>query len=34
MNGLLLDRVRGIGEDPRQRLQVLLGELFTLLVGR
>jgi len=34
MNGLLLDRVRGIGEDPRQRLQVRLGELFTLLVGR
>jgi TetR/AcrR family transcriptional regulator, regulator of biofilm formation and stress response len=34
MNGLLLDRIRGIGEDPRQRLQVRLGELFTLLVGR
>jgi len=34
MNGLLLDRVRGIGEDPRQRLQVRLGELFTLIVGR
>ena len=34
MNGLLLDRVRGIGEDPRQRLQVRLGELFALIVGR
>ena len=34
MNGLLLDRVRGIGDDPRQRLQVRLGELFALIVGR
>jgi len=34
MNGLLIDRIRGIGEDPARTLQQRLRELFTLLVGR
>jgi DNA-binding transcriptional regulator YbjK len=34
MNGLLMDRVRGIGDDPRRRLQARLRELFALLLAR
>jgi TetR/AcrR family transcriptional regulator, regulator of biofilm formation and stress response len=34
MNGLLMDRIRGIGDNPAGTLQRRLGELFTLLVGR
>ena len=33
INGLLLDRVRGLGEDPAKTLQVRLGELISLLVA-
>ena len=32
MNGLLMDRVRGIGDDPTRTLRRRLGELFQLLV--
>jgi TetR/AcrR family transcriptional regulator, regulator of biofilm formation and stress response len=32
LNGILFDRVRGIGDDPQQRMLQQLGELFGLLL--
>ncbi|MDX6638820.1 MAG: Tetracyclin repressor-like, C-terminal domain, partial [Solirubrobacterales bacterium] len=32
INGILFDRVRGLGDDPEQRMLELLGELFALLL--
>jgi TetR/AcrR family transcriptional regulator, regulator of biofilm formation and stress response len=34
MNGLLMDRIRGLGDDPERTLLLRLGELFQLLVRR
>ena len=32
LNGILFDRIRGLGEDPQQRMLQRLGELFGLLL--
>ncbi len=32
LNGILFDRIRGLGDDPQQRMREQLGELFGLLL--